>query len=132
MYRPPAVPSFSVHRRMLFTACFLLQLVQLLRVWLNALDCDLTCNVFGQHLAREQLVKAVKAFVETDHPSKLQVLSFHGWSETGKTPVQGWKPESIPSLLSCTFPMSRMWISKRRTALDIGKPDRLQLLHVFV
>ncbi|XP_044162639.1 prosalusin [Bufo gargarizans] len=52
---------------------------------LNALDCDLARNVFGQHLVREQLVKAVKAFVETERPSKPLVLSFHGWSGTGKT-----------------------------------------------
>ncbi|XP_075691508.1 prosalusin isoform X1 [Rhinoderma darwinii] len=52
---------------------------------LNALDCDLARNVFGQHLAREQMVKALRTFVETDQPSKPLVLSLHGWSGTGKT-----------------------------------------------
>ncbi|XP_075041191.1 prosalusin [Mixophyes fleayi] len=51
----------------------------------KALDCDLASNVFGQHLARELVVKAVKEFSETDHPTKPLVLSFHGWSGTGKT-----------------------------------------------
>ncbi|XP_056395737.1 prosalusin [Hyla sarda] len=52
---------------------------------LDALDCDLARNVFGQHLAREQLVKGLKGFLQTDQPAKPLVLSFHGWSGTGKT-----------------------------------------------
>ncbi|XP_063792702.1 prosalusin [Pseudophryne corroboree] len=51
----------------------------------KALDCDLTSNVFGQHLAKELVVKALKQFVESDNPRKPLVLSFHGWSGTGKT-----------------------------------------------
>ncbi|KAM4695825.1 prosalusin [Rhinophrynus dorsalis] len=52
---------------------------------LDALDCDLVRNVFGQHLARELLMKALKDFVETENPNKPLVLSFHGYSGTGKT-----------------------------------------------
>ncbi|XP_068105918.1 prosalusin [Hyperolius riggenbachi] len=52
---------------------------------LEALECDLARNLFGQHLAQELVVKAVREFVETDSPSKPLVLSFHGWSGTGKT-----------------------------------------------
>ncbi|KAM8933722.1 prosalusin [Pelodytes ibericus] len=52
---------------------------------LNALECDLALNVYGQHLARELVVKAVKRFVGTKSPTKPLVLSFHGWSGTGKT-----------------------------------------------
>lgn len=54
---------------------------------LEELDCDLARNVFGQHLARELLVKAISHFVETPDPVKPLVLSFHGWSGTGKTYV---------------------------------------------
>ncbi|XP_053551382.1 prosalusin [Bombina bombina] len=54
---------------------------------LLALDCDFARNVFGQHLARELLVKALTDFLETEEPSKPLVLSFHGWSGTGKTLV---------------------------------------------
>ncbi|XP_018426703.1 PREDICTED: prosalusin [Nanorana parkeri] len=52
---------------------------------LDALECDLARNLFGQHLAQELVVKALREFVETDYPSKPLVLSFHGWSGTGKT-----------------------------------------------
>lgn len=55
------------------------------RPGLDALECDLARNLFGQHLAQELVVKALRAFVETDYPSKPLILSFHGWSGTGKT-----------------------------------------------
>ncbi|CAH2316226.1 prosalusin isoform X1 [Pelobates cultripes] len=52
---------------------------------LNALECELARSVFGQHLACDLVVKAVKQFVETDSPTKPLVLSFHGWTGSGKT-----------------------------------------------
>nr|DBA21381.1 TPA: hypothetical protein GDO54_018028 [Pyxicephalus adspersus] len=52
---------------------------------LNALECDLARNLFGQHLAQEVVVNALRDFLEADYPSKPLVLSFHGWSGTGKT-----------------------------------------------
>ncbi|KAM4664796.1 prosalusin [Discoglossus pictus] len=55
------------------------------RPQLEALECDLARNVFGQQLARELLVQALTDFVGTEEPSKPLVLSFHGWSGTGKT-----------------------------------------------
>ncbi|NP_001087470.1 torsin-2A precursor [Xenopus laevis] len=55
------------------------------KVDIEALDCDLARNVFGQHLAQELLFKSVKEFIESDNPSKPLVLSLHGWSGTGKT-----------------------------------------------
>ncbi|XP_030063814.1 prosalusin isoform X2 [Microcaecilia unicolor] len=51
------------------------------------LGCDLAQNVFGQHLARELLLKAVTDFVALEEPLKPLVLSFHGWTGTGKTYV---------------------------------------------
>ncbi|KAG8447965.1 hypothetical protein GDO86_015172 [Hymenochirus boettgeri] len=50
-----------------------------------AMECDLARNVFGQNLAHKLLVKAMKEFLDNDSPSKPLVLSFHGWSGTGKT-----------------------------------------------
>ncbi|XP_069465233.1 prosalusin isoform X1 [Ambystoma mexicanum] len=52
---------------------------------LEELDCDLARHVFGQHLARDLLVPAVRDFVQQAEPVKPLVLSFHGWSGTGKT-----------------------------------------------
>ncbi|KAM9326812.1 prosalusin [Gastrophryne carolinensis] len=52
---------------------------------LDVLECDLARHLFGQHLAQELIVKAIRRFLETAHPSKPLVLSFHGWSGTGKT-----------------------------------------------
>ncbi|XP_030063813.1 prosalusin isoform X1 [Microcaecilia unicolor] len=54
---------------------------------LDGLGCDLAQNVFGQHLARELLLKAVTDFVALEEPLKPLVLSFHGWTGTGKTYV---------------------------------------------
>ncbi|XP_018105050.1 torsin-2A-like isoform X2 [Xenopus laevis] len=55
------------------------------RADIDAVDCALARNVFGQHLAQELLFKSVKEFIENDNPSKPLVLSLHGWSGTGKT-----------------------------------------------
>uniref|UniRef100_A0A8C5N2P7 Torsin n=1 Tax=Leptobrachium leishanense TaxID=445787 RepID=A0A8C5N2P7_9ANUR len=51
----------------------------------KGLECDFARNVYGQHLAQELVVNAAKRFVETESPKKPLVLSFHGWSGTGKT-----------------------------------------------
>ncbi|XP_044295913.1 prosalusin [Varanus komodoensis] len=54
---------------------------------LSGLECDLAINLVGQHLARELVMKGLKAFVHNHNPEKPLVFSFHGWTGTGKTYV---------------------------------------------
>lgn len=51
------------------------------------LECDLAQHLAGQHLARELVVKALKAFVQDPAPTKPLVLSLHGGTGTGKSYV---------------------------------------------
>ncbi|XP_042334774.1 prosalusin [Sceloporus undulatus] len=52
---------------------------------LSGLECALSVHLFGQPLARELLVRGLRAFVEDADPAKPLVMSFHGWTGTGKT-----------------------------------------------
>ncbi|KFV20171.1 Torsin-3A, partial [Tauraco erythrolophus] len=45
---------------------------------------DLNGQLHGQHLAKEVVVRAVQEFLQSPRPEKALVLSFHGWSGTGK------------------------------------------------
>ncbi|XP_069743454.1 torsin-1A-like isoform X1 [Narcine bancroftii] len=54
---------------------------------LDDLELDLYRHVYGQHLAREVLVSSIIQFTENSTPMKPLVLSFHGWSGTGKSYV---------------------------------------------
>ncbi|KFW92227.1 Torsin-3A, partial [Phalacrocorax carbo] len=45
---------------------------------------DLNKQLHGQHLAKEIVVQAVQGFLQSPQPQKALVLSFHGWSGTGK------------------------------------------------
>lgn len=48
------------------------------------LEADLNRQLHGQHLAKEVVVQAVRGFLQSPQPQKALVLSFHGWSGTGK------------------------------------------------
>uniref|UniRef100_A0A8C0FH42 Torsin family 3 member A n=1 Tax=Bubo bubo TaxID=30461 RepID=A0A8C0FH42_BUBBB len=48
------------------------------------LEADLNRQLHGQHLAKEVVVQAVQRFLQSPRPEKALVLSFHGWSGTGK------------------------------------------------
>ncbi|XP_061460167.1 prosalusin [Rhineura floridana] len=52
---------------------------------LTGLECDLAINLVGQPLVRQLVVKGLKAFVHNHDPVKPLVMSFHGWTGTGKT-----------------------------------------------
>ncbi|XP_056668429.1 prosalusin isoform X4 [Monodelphis domestica] len=54
---------------------------------LRGLECDLAQHLAGQHLVRQLVVKRLKAFVEDPAPAKPLVMSFHGWTGTGKSYV---------------------------------------------
>ncbi|KFO75614.1 Torsin-3A, partial [Cuculus canorus] len=45
---------------------------------------DLNRQLHGQHLAKEIVIHAVQGFLQSPQPQKALVLSFHGWSGTGK------------------------------------------------
>ncbi|XP_018430839.1 PREDICTED: torsin-3A isoform X2 [Nanorana parkeri] len=51
---------------------------------LTGLQWDLEQRVHGQHLAVKQILSSVKKFLQDDDSKKSQVLSFHGWTGTGK------------------------------------------------
>ncbi|XP_038601612.1 prosalusin [Tachyglossus aculeatus] len=54
---------------------------------LHGLECDLALHLAGQPLARRLVTKAVGDFVQEPAPAKPLVLSFHGWTGTGKSYV---------------------------------------------
>nr|XP_013798717.1 PREDICTED: torsin-3A isoform X1 [Apteryx mantelli mantelli] len=51
---------------------------------ITGLELDLSGQLHGQHLAKEVVVRAVQGFLQSPRPEKALVLSFHGWSGTGK------------------------------------------------
>ncbi|XP_010222030.1 PREDICTED: torsin-2A-like, partial [Tinamus guttatus] len=55
--------------------------------FLPGLECDLAMNLVGQPLVKQQVMKAVREFLEQQNPTKPLVLSFHGTTGTGKTYV---------------------------------------------
>uniref|UniRef100_A0A8C7EEU5 Torsin family 3 member A n=1 Tax=Nothoprocta perdicaria TaxID=30464 RepID=A0A8C7EEU5_NOTPE len=48
------------------------------------LESELNGQLHGQHLAGEVVLRAVRGFLQKPQPEKALVLSFHGWSGTGK------------------------------------------------
>ncbi|NWX64799.1 TOR3A protein, partial [Promerops cafer] len=51
---------------------------------ITGLEADLSGQLHGQHLAKEVVLRAVQGFLQSPRPQKALVLSFHGWSGTGK------------------------------------------------
>ncbi|NXK92465.1 TOR3A protein, partial [Formicarius rufipectus] len=51
---------------------------------ITGLEADLSEQLHGQHLAKEVVFRAVQGFLQSPQPKKALVLSFHGWSGTGK------------------------------------------------
>ncbi|KAG2455997.1 TOR1B protein, partial [Polypterus senegalus] len=54
---------------------------------LSRLKVELEEKLFGQQLARHAILKAVTGFLNHENSEKPLVLSFHGWSGTGKNYV---------------------------------------------
>ncbi|XP_074871487.1 torsin-1A-like [Carettochelys insculpta] len=50
-----------------------------------ALQMALQQKVFGQHLATQEVLKALSAHARDKQPRKPLVMSFHGWTGTGKS-----------------------------------------------
>ncbi|NWZ63892.1 TOR3A protein, partial [Acrocephalus arundinaceus] len=51
---------------------------------ITGLEADLSRQLHGQHLAKEVVLRGVQGFLQNPWPQKALVLSFHGWSGTGK------------------------------------------------
>lgn len=54
-------------------------------LWFLGLQKALKKELFGQHLAHDITINAVKAHLDDPSPSKALVLSLHGWAGAGKT-----------------------------------------------
>uniref|UniRef100_A0A8C2R405 Torsin-3A n=1 Tax=Capra hircus TaxID=9925 RepID=A0A8C2R405_CAPHI len=61
----------------------------------RGLEADLRVRLHGQHLARELVLTAVRAYLEMPRPDKALALSFHGWSGTGKNFVARMLAENL-------------------------------------
>ncbi|KAM4861557.1 torsin-3A [Thomomys bottae] len=61
----------------------------------SGLESDLTTRLHGQHLARELILRAIRSYLEMSQPDKALVLSFHGWSGTGKNFVARMLAENL-------------------------------------
>lgn len=51
---------------------------------LNDLDHSLNLQLHGQHLAKSIISKLVRKHLKNDEPEKALVMSFHGWTGSGK------------------------------------------------
>ncbi|KAM9327154.1 torsin-3A [Gastrophryne carolinensis] len=51
---------------------------------LTGLQWDLERRLHGQHLAAKEIVSSIKRFLQEEEAAKSLVLSFHGWTGTGK------------------------------------------------
>ena len=61
----------------------------------SLLASQLESQLVGQHLARELVVRAVRGHHSNPSPSKPLVLSFHGWTGSGKNFVSQFVAESL-------------------------------------
>ncbi|XP_058395965.1 torsin-3A isoform X2 [Diceros bicornis minor] len=59
------------------------------------LKSDLSVRLHGQHLAGELILRTVRGYLELPRPDKALVLSFHGWSGTGKNFVARMLAENL-------------------------------------
>ena len=58
----------------------------------------LTSNLVGQHIAQDMIVRAVRGHQRNVAPSKPLVLSFHGWTGSGKNFVSQFIADSFYKL----------------------------------
>ncbi|XP_009475228.1 PREDICTED: torsin-1A-like [Nipponia nippon] len=65
---------------------------------LSAIKMDLEQKVFGQHLAIQIVLKALSTNMYSKWPRKPLVMSFHGWTGTGKSFVSSIIAENLYQL----------------------------------
>ncbi|XP_048369003.1 torsin-1B-like isoform X1 [Sphaerodactylus townsendi] len=61
----------------------------------TALRLNLDAKLFGQHLAKEVILKALTGFINNPNPKKPLTLSLHGWAGTGKNFVSQIIAENV-------------------------------------
>ncbi|XP_072344864.1 torsin-1B-like isoform X3 [Scyliorhinus torazame] len=61
----------------------------------TGLKVDLEDKLFGQHIAKQVVLKAVRGFLMNPNPKKPLALSLHGWTGTGKNLISKIIAESI-------------------------------------
>ncbi|KFQ26767.1 Torsin-1A, partial [Mesitornis unicolor] len=59
---------------------------------------DLDQKVFGQHLAIQIVLKVLSANIQSERPRKPLVMSFHGWTGTGKSFISSIIAENLYQL----------------------------------
>ncbi|XP_025957604.2 torsin-1A-like [Dromaius novaehollandiae] len=64
----------------------------------SVLKMDLERKVFGQHLAVQTVLRALSTNVYSKRPKKPLVMSFHGWTGTGKSFVSSIIAENLYQL----------------------------------
>ncbi|KAK7081256.1 nuclear membrane organization [Halocaridina rubra] len=65
---------------------------------ITALNLALDAHLYGQHLVRDVVSRALKGHLIHDDPSKALVMSFHGWTGGGKNYVARFIADSIYKL----------------------------------
>lgn len=61
----------------------------------SRLEQLLVDNLVGQHIAQDMIVRAVRGHQRNKTPSKPLVLSFHGWTGSGKNFVSQFMADSL-------------------------------------
>lgn len=61
----------------------------------SVVKTDLERKVFGQHLAVQLILRALSTNIHSKRPKKPLVMSFHGWTGTGKTFVSSIIAENL-------------------------------------
>lgn len=64
----------------------------------TALALDFQHHLYGQHLVKDVVMKALKGHLSQNNPSKALVMSFHGWTGGGKNYVARFIAENIYKL----------------------------------
>ncbi|NXK19494.1 TOR1B protein, partial [Arenaria interpres] len=90
---------------------------------LSVLKMDLDRKVFGQHLATQIVLRALSANMRFERPRKPLVMSFHGWTGTGKTFVSSIIAEN---LYQFNIPRQR-FVHHFNTVLHFPHLSRVQL-----
>lgn len=65
---------------------------------ITALDISLESQLYGQHLVRNVVSRALRGHLSDDQPKKALVMSFHGWTGGGKNYVAKFIADSIYKL----------------------------------
>ncbi|XP_010128376.1 PREDICTED: torsin-3A [Chlamydotis macqueenii] len=104
---------------------------------ITGLEADLNGQLHGQHLAKEVVIRAVQGFLQSRQPQKALVLSFHGWSGTGKNFVarmlashlyrDGLKSECVRVFISLFHFPHHKYVDSYKAQLKKQISDTVQL-----